>query len=207
MKTHEVKKIFQAPRQARGFTLIEVLVSVIIFSIGLIGIAKLQVVSKQSNYDAVARITATSLAQDMLSRMRANPNELLSYVTVNGINTVGRGSINTEPTPNCGSSASGDLCESEELAEHDVWEFEQALDGAAEQDADGNSLGGLSQPTACISGPTDGLAGVYTVAIAWYGKTALSNPTANSCGEGTGLYGTNNEFRRLLVIETFIDDA
>ena len=207
MKELDVKFPANSMRHAKGFTIIEVMVSVIIFSIGLIGIAKLQVVSKQSNYDAVARITATGLAQDMLSRMRANPGELLAYVTVSGINTVGRTSITTEPTPNCSSTASGDICGAEELADHDVWEFEQALDGAAEQDANGNSLGGLSQPTACISGPVDGSAGVYTVAIVWYGKTPLSNPAANACGENTGLYGTNNEFRRLLVVETFIDDA
>jgi len=207
MKTHDRNFSFRLVRNTRGFTLVEVLVSVVVFSIGLIGIAKLQVVSKQSNYDAVARITATGLAQDMVSRMRANNSRLLAYVTVNGINTVGRGSISSEPSPDCSSTTSGDICGVEQLADHDVWEFEQALDGAAEQDGDGNSLGGLSQPTACISGPLDGSSGVYTVAIAWYGKTPLSNPTANTCGSDTGLYGASNEFRRLLVIETFIDSV
>ena len=207
MNKQEFKTNSRFIRGAKGFTIIEVMVSVIIFSIGLIGIAKLQVVSKQSNYDAVARITATGLAQDMLSRMRANPGELLTYVSVSGANTVGRNSITSEPTPDCSSIGTGDICESDELANHDLWEFEEALDGAAEQDADGNSLGGLSQPTACISGPTDGSAGVYTIAIVWYGKTGLSSSSSSTCGEGTSLYGTNNEFRRLLLIETFIDNA
>jgi len=191
----------------RGITMVEVMVSIIIFSIGLIGIARLQVVSKQSNYDAVARITATTLAQDIVSRMRANPSMLLAYVTVNGLNVVGLNSISTEPTPKCSSSSSSNICSSQQLANHDVWEFEKALDGVTEQDSSNNSLGGLSQPTACISGPTDGSAGVYTVAIAWRGKADLSNPSINSCGDDTGLYGDSNEYRRVMVIETFINNS
>jgi len=187
---------------SKGFTLVEVLVSIIIFSVGLIGIAKLQVVSKQSSYDAVQRVTATSLAQDLLERMRANNQQLLTYVTVNGVNTVGRGSIVNEPTPVCNAA---NTCTAGELASHDLWEFEQALDGVTEQNADGDSLGGLSIPTACITGPTTGDSGVYTIAIAWRGKTGLSNPTTSTCGATTDyLYGTNHEYRRLLVIQTFI---
>jgi len=49
-----------------------------------------------------------------------------------------------------------------------------------------------------------GESGIYTVAIAWRGKAALSNPTASTCGSATGLYGANNEYRRLLVFSTFI---
>jgi type IV pilus assembly protein PilV len=188
----------------RGVTMVEVLVSIIVFSIGLIGIARLQVVSKQSNYDSVQRVTATIMAQDILSRMRANGGELFTYVTANGLNTIGRGSITNEPTPVCDAA---NTCTGEQLADHDLWEIEQALDGVSEQNDDGDSLGGLSQPTACISGPVDGSAGVYTVTIVWRGKTELVNSNASTCGDGTGLYGSNHEFRRILQIETFIDDA
>ncbi|MGD8560160.1 MAG: prepilin-type N-terminal cleavage/methylation domain-containing protein, partial [Gammaproteobacteria bacterium] len=52
----------------KGFTIVEVLVSIIIFSIGLIGIARLQVVSKQSNYDAVQRVTATTIAEEIIAK-------------------------------------------------------------------------------------------------------------------------------------------
>ncbi|MGD8567926.1 MAG: type IV pilus modification protein PilV [Gammaproteobacteria bacterium] len=191
-------------RHQRGVTMVEVLVSIIVFSIGLIGIARLQVVSKQSNYDSVQRVTATVMAQDILSRMRANGSELFYYVTAAGLNTLGRGSISTEPTPVCSSANS---CSSAQLAAHDLWEIEQALDGVSEQNDSGDSLGGLSQPTACISGPNDGSAGVYTVTIVWRGKTELVNSNASTCGDGTGLYGSNNEYRRILQIESFIDDV
>jgi type IV pilus assembly protein PilV len=189
-------------RTSSGFTLVEVLVSVIIFSVGLIGVARLQVVAKQSNYDAVQRVTATSIAQDLLSRMRANHTVLNTYVSNTGSTVIGRGSIDNEPNPVCGSSAT--LCTEDQLAEHDLWDIEQALDGIAELDGDGNAVGGLISPTLCISGPAAGDSGVYTVAIAWRGKAELSNPGSSTCGDDTGLYGDSNEFRRVLVMQTFI---
>ena len=185
-----------------GFTLVEVMVSVIIFSVGLIGVARLQVVAKQNNYDAVQRVSATSVAQDVLSRMRSNHTVLNTYVSNSGSTTIGRGSISSEPTPICGST--GTICTADQLAQHDLWEVEKALDGIAEQDSDGNSLGGLTLPTLCVTGPAVGDSGVYTVAIAWRGKAELSNPAASTCGSNTGLYGDNNEFRRVLVMQTFI---
>ena len=56
-----------------------------------------------------------------------------------------------------------------------------------------------------LSRPPGGGTGIYTVAIAWRGVTELTNPTANDCGEDSGLYGDNNEFRRVLVISSYID--
>lgn len=185
-----------------GFTLVEILVSIIIFSIGLIGVARLQVVAKQNNSDSVQRVAAASIAQDILSRMRSNHSVLNSYVSNNGNTVIGRGTIANEPAPTCNSS--GNACTEDQLALHDLWDIEQAIDGAAEQDANGNSLGGLTLPTLCISGPAAGDSGVYTVAIAWRGKAELSNPAINTCGEDTGLYGSNNEYRRVLVMQTFI---
>jgi type IV pilus assembly protein PilV len=56
----------------RGFTLIEVLVSLVILSIGLLGMAKLMLVSSRANDSAYLRSQATTLAYEMLDNMRAN---------------------------------------------------------------------------------------------------------------------------------------
>jgi type IV pilus assembly protein PilV len=58
--------------RAHGFTLIEVLVSLVILSIGLLGIAKLMLFSSHSNDSAYLRSQATDLAYEMLDYMRAN---------------------------------------------------------------------------------------------------------------------------------------
>ena len=55
----------------RGATLIEVLVAVVVLSIGLLGLAGLQVTSLQSNHSAYMRSQASLLAYDLADRMRA----------------------------------------------------------------------------------------------------------------------------------------
>ena len=58
--------------RARGFTLVESLVAVLVLSIGLLGIAALQVSSLRTNHVAYQRTQATFMAYDLLDRMRAN---------------------------------------------------------------------------------------------------------------------------------------
>lgn len=60
-------------RKQRGFSLIEVLVSVVIMSVGILGVAGMQVLSLQQNRSALLRADALQLGNDILDRMRANP--------------------------------------------------------------------------------------------------------------------------------------
>jgi type IV pilus assembly protein PilV len=59
-------------QSTRGFTLIEVLVALVVLSIGLLGIASLQLSSLRWNHGASLRSQATLLAYDIVDRMRAN---------------------------------------------------------------------------------------------------------------------------------------
>ncbi len=59
-------------KNARGFTLVEVLVSIVIVAIGLLGMAGLTAASLKSNNTSYYRSQATVLANDILERMRAN---------------------------------------------------------------------------------------------------------------------------------------
>ena len=185
----------------RGFTLLEMMIALLIFGVGLLQVAALQAVAKRANYEAIQRTTASHLAFDMLERMRANSNAVDDYPGLLGERILGGGTRGAEPAPDCNSPADG--CTSTDLAIHDLWEWEQRLDGATEVSG-GVSTGGLISPTACIRGPAGGGAGVYTTAIAWRGVSELSDPAADACGDASGLYGANNEFRRILVIQTFI---
>ncbi len=58
---------------AHGFTLLEVMVALVIFSIGLLGLAGLQARGLQSNASAYYRSLATIQAYDMADRIRSNP--------------------------------------------------------------------------------------------------------------------------------------
>jgi type IV pilus assembly protein PilV len=61
------------PRKQRGFTLIEVLVTVVLISGGLLGVAALQLTTLRGNQEAYVRSQASVLASDILDRIRANP--------------------------------------------------------------------------------------------------------------------------------------
>jgi type IV pilus assembly protein PilV len=79
------RKVHLNASRERGFTLVEVLVSLVILSIGLLGIAKLMLFSSHSNDSAYLRSQATDLAYQMLDNMRANTAQagvpLGSYIT------------------------------------------------------------------------------------------------------------------------------
>lgn len=68
----------QRPYRQGGLTLIEVLIAVLVLSIGLLGFAGLQASALQFNHSAHMRTTATNLAYDMVDRMRANPGPALN---------------------------------------------------------------------------------------------------------------------------------
>jgi type IV pilus assembly protein PilV len=55
-----------------GFTLVEVLVALVVLSVGLLGMAKMVMVSSHSNDSAYLRSQATALAYQALDSMRAN---------------------------------------------------------------------------------------------------------------------------------------
>lgn len=59
-------------RHQAGLSLIEVLITVVLVSIGLLGLAGLQLTSVQNSNSSGERFVATTLAQDILERMRAN---------------------------------------------------------------------------------------------------------------------------------------
>jgi type IV pilus assembly protein PilV len=62
-------------RRARGFTLVEALVALLALSIGLLGVAAMQMVGLRANVGAAVRSQATYLAYDIIDRMRANRDD------------------------------------------------------------------------------------------------------------------------------------
>lgn len=183
-------------KSQHGLGLIEVLMAMLIFALGILGMASMQVNAKRTSYDALQRSIATALTRDIIERMRSNPSDaaLAAYV----VSDLGGGSLAT-PSADCISS---DKCDVLELAVHDLWEWEQALDGASES-LSGVNAGGLVSPQACITNN----AGVVTVAIAWKGFGGKVNPTGSTCGEGNGFYGTGEIDRQLLVVNTYIEEV
>jgi len=68
---------FFSQTNEQGFTLIEVLVALVILSVGLIGLAALQTGGLRNNNSALIRSRAVLAAEDILDRMRANRTDAL----------------------------------------------------------------------------------------------------------------------------------
>lgn len=78
-----------------GFTLLEVLIAVLVLSLGLLGLASLQIVSLKSISSALYRIQATNLSYFIIDNMRANQ--------LNAIN--GSYNVNLTSVPICTTTA------------------------------------------------------------------------------------------------------
>ena len=98
-----------------GFTLIEVLVAVIVLSIGLVGVAGLQAVSLKNNQSAFMRSQASALAYDLADRMRAN---------VPGANANMYDPTAKAATASC-KTATG--CTTQQMAQNDLFEWDAAI--------------------------------------------------------------------------------
>ena len=186
-------------RGQSGLSLVEILVTTVVFSVGLLGVTGLNAISQRASFEAVQRSVGSELAYALLEDMRGNSDALLDYLAAGDL---GRGSRGAEPAPTCDDPVAP--CTAQQLAIHGLWEWEQSLDGALETAA-GVATGGLLAPTACIAGPVAGGAGAYSVSIVWRGTSELTDAALNNCGAGTGLYGAGNTFRRMVVIQSYID--
>lgn len=71
-KPQLLSQIKQRPASERGFSLVEVLVSIIILSFSLLGMAGLQTTALQSNREARLQSTASGLARELAEMMRGN---------------------------------------------------------------------------------------------------------------------------------------
>ena len=104
----------------RGFTLIEVLVSLVILGLGLMGIAKLMLFSSHANDSAYLRSQATNLAYQILDDMRANNASLVSYSTA----------FADPPSP-AASCVGATACSNSALALFDVYQWKLRLDSSS----------------------------------------------------------------------------
>jgi type IV pilus assembly protein PilV len=93
-----VSDIRHKRRRIAGFTLVEMLVSLVITSVGLLGVAKLALGTVQANDSALMRSQATVLMQQIIENMRANRTLALtgSYNIGLGVTPVASGIPGTD---------------------------------------------------------------------------------------------------------------
>jgi len=103
-----------------GFTLVEVMVALVIFTVSLLGLAGLQAASLRDNQVAYLNTVASRLVNDMGERIRANrEGALAGDYTVDNIN----GTVSTPPA-DCYSGS----CGSDDIAATDAYEWLTAIE-------------------------------------------------------------------------------
>lgn len=145
-------------KEPRGFSLLEVLIALVIFSLGLLGMAGLMVMSVKTNQSAYLRTQASFIAESMANRMRANLGHLTAY------NDTYSGGGGSDPC------ADGVACSTGQIVQRDAWLFQQQLEeflpaATADIECDGTTLGTSQQSGAS---PFDGLC---TISMAWSEST------------------------------------
>ncbi len=86
-----------------GFTLVEVLIALIILSVGMLGIAGLYVHSMQAGRTSLFRHHAVTLAGDVADRIRANPRAGIDYEGGGADNNCVNGGVNCSPAQMAGN--------------------------------------------------------------------------------------------------------
>jgi type IV pilus assembly protein PilV len=115
MTTHDTGD--RGRRFESGFTLLEVLIALLVLSIGMLGIGKMMMLSARANDSAYMRSQATALAYTMLDAMRANRAAAISQ----GYNT-----LQVAPAQlACATALPG--CTSGQVAQNDTFLWNRAL--------------------------------------------------------------------------------
>lgn len=173
----------------RGFSLIEVLVTVVLLAFGLLGLAGLQARTMNQEMESYQRSQALVLLNDMASRLENQPYAAMaSYVTATPL-----GAGDSEPAT-CTAIAAGTA--------RDRCEWSNMLKGAAESTGATN-VGAMIGARGCITqiqapNPATGSCtpGIYQVAVAWQGMAETVAPSI-TCGQGS--YG-NDALRRVVAL-------
>lgn len=138
-------------RNGSGYSLIEAMVALFVLSIGMLGVAGLSIDALKDGRSSLYRDKAVAFAWDMAERIRANRAAAGDYDT-DSTTGADQGCFTTH-------SQVASQCTAANLAIHDIWEWQQALQ-------DVNS-GGLPSGTGIVRVNTGSTPAQYTITVNW----------------------------------------
>lgn len=180
----------QRPRAQRGASLIEVLVSLIILMVGILGLIGLMIQSQRAQLEAYQRVQALLLVQDMATRINSNRTAADCYVQAGAIGT-GQDSVALDAA----ACVAGDATQKDRVT-RDLRDWNELLKGSAEL-VGTTQVGSILGARGCVT--KEATTGVFQVSVVWQGNQSGGAPPAGiPCG--TGLYGADEANRRAVSI-------
>lgn len=161
-----------------GFSMLEVLITLVIIAIALLGTAGLQIYAMRTGQSSQLRNQAVFLASDMAERMEANkPGSIAANYTVAATNTVV-----TAPVIDCAAAS----CSAANLATWDIYQWEAALVSVLPQVSSWQVTAPVcviitSAPTSCS----------YQIIISWTDRRTDTNYAAYNAATSTGINAAN----------------
>lgn len=159
--------------KVRGVALMEVLITILVFSIGMLGVFAMQIASKKTNQEAAQRSEAILVANNLLQRIQNSgmtyENIKKHYFTESSYLDGERVIISyaDEPPVPDADCSTGD-CTPKQLAEYDLNRWHHSIRGSdvtvPGSGAAGTGVPGLSQAVGCLY--VDG-SKLIQVAITW----------------------------------------
>ena len=182
-----------------GFSLLEVLITLLIVLIGLFGIAALQGKAQLAELESYQRAQALILLSDIEDRINLNREAATCFNfttnTASGAPFIGATGTGHLGAPTCTASSAAYNTQ----VINTINAMNSLLQGSAES-LGGSSVGAMVGARACISydastevgTPAVAGTGLYTIAVSWQAMAELTTPTANCAN---GLYGTETKRR------------
>ncbi|MDI1353085.1 MAG: type IV pilus modification protein PilV [bacterium] len=170
-----------AIKNHQGITLLEVLISVIILSVSMLGIAGILIISSKANNSSYAKQQAVQLVYNIFEKMRTN-----SSAAINGdynISNIGSNGLPTSvatPSVLCNSS----VCTPTQLANYDTWQWLTS------------DVSRLPNGSASISTALSGVAGntIVTITVQWD-----DSPAQTLIGSSGATATSNGNFVQLTI--------
>ncbi|RUR18503.1 type IV pilus modification protein PilV [Legionella sp. km535] len=151
----------------KGMTLLEVLVSVVLLAIGLLGIASMLMLSNKANNSSYAKLQAVQSVYDIFDRIRANSQAAINgNYNISNMGTNGLPTTVATPSVMCNVST----CTPSQMATYDTW-YWLTKDVAKLPNGSGSITSALSG----VAGNT-----VITVTVQWDDSLAQNQLGASS---------------------------
>lgn len=178
-------------RSHAGFSLLEVVVTMAILAVGLLGLAGLQLRALNAEAESFSRGQAVTLATEMADRMYANMTELKTSTSAStGYNQQDASSVKVVfgtnynndciTVTNSTAALQASCCAAKAtIAARDLCEWDLALKGVGES-VGGGKVGGMNGARACVF--NTGTVREFEIDVVWQGRDIGVVGSGNTCG-------------------------